>query len=207
MSAQGGSGELERLLARRRMCRAYLSRPVPEEILRKVLEAARRAPSAGHAQGVRFGVVTEAGLRARIAQSVGEPEYLSKGFPPWFSSAPVHLLVGASAASYRERYEEPDKSTGPDRWPVPYDVLDGGKALMTLYLAAVAEGLACGYLGPHRATPALQVVPWPDDWRFLGLVSLGYPDRSADRPSRSHQRGWRPFESVVRFWGEESVEG
>lgn len=195
-----GPADFASLLARRRMCRAYLTQPVPRETLVRVLDAARRSPSAGHAQGVRFGVVTEAALRARLARAVGEEDYLSRGFAPWFSRAPVHILVGASGQAYAERYQEPDKATGPALWPVPYDVLDGGKALMTLYLAAVAEGLACGYLGPHKAGPALEQVPWPADWRFLGLVSLGYPDLAAARPSRSHARGWRPLETVVQFW-------
>lgn len=191
--------DLYQLLARRRMCRAYLPDDVPREVLLRVLDAARKSPSAGHAQGVRFGVVCEETGRAAIATALGEAAYREKGFPAWLSGAPVHLLVGASQQAYAERYSERDKDSHPGLWPVPYDVLDGGKALMALYLAAQNEGLGCGYLGPHRATPALATVDWPVDWRFLGLVTVGYPDRAGDRPSRSHARGWREFDSVVRW--------
>jgi 5,6-dimethylbenzimidazole synthase len=199
------SGELYSLLGRRRMARAYHQRSVPRAVLLRVLDAARRVPSAGHAQGVRFAVVTQASRRAAVARLLGEQEYAAKGFPAWLSGAPVHLLVGSSQSAYQERYSEPDKSTGPARWPLPYDVLDGGKALMALYLAAEREGLACGYLGPHRAEPATGLFAWPADWRFLGLVTLGYPDRAADRSSRSHGRGWRDFDSVIHFWDEDPV--
>ena len=194
------NADLSTLLQRRRMCRSYASDAVPNDTLRRVLDAARRVPSAGHAQGVRFGVVTHDQGRLAIARTLGEEKYATKGFPLWLSSAPVHILVGASQSAYAERYAEPDKTSSPDRWPIDYDVLDGGKALMTLYLASESEGLAWGYLGPHTAAPATALVPWPDDWRFLGLVTLGYPDRSRERPSLSHRRGWREFDQVVHWW-------
>lgn len=190
------------LLKARRMCRAYQDRPVSPEVVRKILEAARRSPSAGHAQGWRVGVVTDSAQRLAVAHRLGETEYVEKGFKPWLSLAPVHLFVGTEPGAYFERYGEPDKSSDPLQWPLDYAVLDGGKALMTLYLAAQAEGLACGYLGPHRAQPAIELVPWPTTWRFLGLVTLGYPDWEHQRTSRSHARGWRDFESVVRWWDE-----
>lgn len=196
------SRELYRLLAARRMCRAYLEREVPEETLTRVLDAARRSPSAGHAQGVRFGVVRRPGARRRIARALGEDAYLARGFSPWLSSAPVHILAGVCPSAYSERYAESDKTSSPEQWPVPYEILDAGKALMALYLAAQGEGLGCGYLGPHAATPALLEVPWPPEWRFVGLVTVGFPDPSRQRASRSHQRGWRPFEETVRWWDD-----
>lgn len=195
--------EFYRLLASRRMWRAYLEREVPREKVERVLDAARKSPSAGHSQGVRFGVVSAQEKRSRIARALGEERFLGKGLPPWLSGAPVHILAGVSSEAYRERYAEPDKTTGPDRWPVPYEILDAGKALMALYLAAESEGLGCGYLGPHVAAPALLELPWPSDWTFVGLITLGYPDRSRQPRSFSHKRGWRPFEETVRWWDEE----
>ncbi len=199
--------ELYRLLARRRMCRAYQPCDVPEATLRRVLEAARKTPSAGHAQGVRFGVIRQAAFRARIASALGEDSYRQRGLPAWLSEAPVHLLVGSCQLAYQMRYDEPDKSSRPEEWPIDYGVLDAGKALMTLYLAAEQEGLACGYLGPHRASPAMNLVPWPASWRFLGLVTLGRPDRARNPASRSHARGWRDFDEVVSWWDEEESHG
>lgn len=191
--------ELYRLLAKRRMCRAYLERPVPRAKLLRVLEAARRAPTAGHSQGVRFGVVQEFEARRRIAELLGEAQYAERGFPRWLGTAPVHLLVGVRPLDYHLRYAEPDKLEGPDSWPVPYSLLDGGKALMLLYLSALAEGLGTGFLGAHRATPAFELYPELSDLTPLGLVTLGYPDRANDRRPRSWQRGWREFDETVRW--------
>ena len=58
-------------------------------------------------------MVTEPDLRQRIAD-LGESWYLERGYEPWLSQAPVHLILGIREASYHERYQEPDK-LGPGR--------------------------------------------------------------------------------------------
>lgn len=194
------SDDIYQLLRRRRMVRAYQARSVPRAVLLRILEAARKTPSAGHAQGVRLAVLEEASSRERVAQLVGEPAFVERGFPRWFGSAPVHLVVATDPQAYHERYQEADKTGGPEQWPVPYGVLDGGQALMALYLCAEAEGLSCGYLGPHSCPDdLLEELSLPSRWRLLGLVSLGYADCGKDRSSRSHRRGWRSFDEVVRW--------
>lgn len=188
------------LFQKRSMCRCYKPCEIPEAHLQKVLTAAVRTPSAGHAQGIRVGVVRSESSRRKIADFAGEQKYLHRGFPAWLSSAPVHLLVGVSEGAYADRYSEADKFSGPESWPVPYQVLDAGKSLMTLYLAAESLGLSCGYLGPHALVGMEALVKWPKDWRFMGLVTLGYADRSKQRKSRSHQRGWRSLEESIHEW-------
>ncbi|MCA9776952.1 MAG: nitroreductase family protein [Candidatus Eremiobacteraeota bacterium] len=187
------------LMSIRRMCRRYQDRAVPRATLLRVLDAARRSPSAGHSQGIRFGVVTEPDKRKEIARAFGEDEYLAKGFPAWLSPAPVHLIAAVSEQAYRERYRLPDKSGGPDQWPVSYPVMDGGKALMSLYLAAEDCGLACGYLGPHAGPDLVKMFDLPEDWRFIGLITLGYRYPEAQGLTRSEKLGWRPFDDVVKW--------
>lgn len=181
------------------MCRAYLERPVPRATVLRILEATRRAPSAGHSQGVRLAVVSNAGERQRIAQAFGEERFVERGLPRWLSTAPVHVVVAHSLEAYRERYALPDKSTGPDQWGVSYPVLDSGKALMILYMAAEECGLSCGYLGPHAGPDLVEMLDLPSDWIFSGLVTLGYRDRREDRTTRSQRLGWREFDEVVRW--------
>jgi len=133
-----------------------------------------------------------------IACAQGELEYREKGFEPWLSVAPVHIVVATSQQAYRERYSEPDKSTGPDEWDVPYEVMDAGKALMCLYLGAQEFGLACGYLGPHAGVDLVSLLGLPAQWRYLGLVTLGYR-KGRGVKTRSQERGWRPFDEVVKW--------
>ena len=182
------------------MCRRYLNRGVPRALLLRVLEAARRSPSAGHAQGVRFAVVTQADQRELIAKVFGEEVYTKRGFPAWLSTAPVHLIVATSQNAYEERYARADKTSKPVEWPVPYGVLDAGKSLMSLYLAASEVGLSCGYLGPHAAkSDLIALFELPADWLCVGLVTLGYRHPENGGRTRSEKLGWRDFDDVVRW--------
>lgn len=187
------------LLRSRRMCRAYQSRPVPSADLLRILQAARKVPSAGHSQGVRYGVSTSSATRALVAKACGEDKFVAAGYAPWLSVAPVHLVVATSVQAYQDRYNEADKAGEPSEWPVPYPILDAGKSLMALYLAAQECGLACGYLGPHSGPDLVKLLELPKHWQYLGLVTLGYRDPSVSAATRSTKRGWRPFEEVVHW--------
>jgi FMN reductase [NAD(P)H] len=186
------------LMKKRAMCRSYSPRPVPRAHLVRILDAARKSPSAGHAQGIRFGVVTDSGTRRRIAAACGESDYVERGFKPWLSDAPVHVVVAVCEGSYQQRYSEPDKTTGPGQWNVPYPVMDAGKSLMSLYLAAQHFGLSTGYLGPHQSADLVELLGLPQEWRFLGLVTIGYR-KGGLQPTKSRGRGWRPFDEVVKW--------
>ena len=181
------------------MCRNYRDQSVPRALLLRVLEAARKSPSAGHSQGFRLAVLTNTQRRLEIAGLFGESSYKERGFKPWLSVAPVHLIAASSWEAYEERYALPDKQTKPEEWSIPYPVLDAGKSLMALYLAAQEVGLACGFLGPHAGPDLVQHLDLPEDWKFIGLVTLGYRSTDGDRPTRSSSRGWREFDDVVRW--------
>ncbi len=187
------------------MVRRYAPEPVDEERLNRILDATRRGPSAGYTQGQSFVVVTDAGRRAEIARIAGEPAYVEKGFEPWLSDAPVHIVVCVSEQAYHDRYREPDKLLGGGErpWPVPYWYVDGGCALMLLLLAAANEGLAAGFLdldsSGYRELKALLGIP--EQVQPIGLVTVG--TQAPDRPSRSAARGRKPESETVHRerWG------
>ncbi|MBT8216146.1 MAG: nitroreductase family protein [Acidimicrobiia bacterium] len=189
--------EFAELLARRRMVRNYLPDPVPDEVIDRIMERARRAPSAGFSQGQSFVVVTDQERRAAIAALAHEDHYVAAGFDPWLSRAPVHIVVCTSEAVYRARYAEPDKTGAGEahEWPVPYWFVDAGAALMLLLLAVADEGLAAGFAGSHSLEGIKELLGIPDDVSPIGLVTVGHP--APDRKSGSLARGWKPIEDVV----------
>ncbi|HSF85090.1 MAG TPA: nitroreductase family protein [Acidimicrobiia bacterium] len=195
--------EFREVVRRRRMVRNYTDQPVDPASVTRLLEAARRAPSAGFSQGQAFVVITERKRRQRIADLAGEHEYVAKGFDPWISKAPVHIVVCVSEQVYRQRYDEPDKN--PDGtaqgWPVPYWWVDAGASLMLLLLAAVDEGLAAGFLGSHAMPELERAVGLPDHMRAIGVVTIGHA--APDRPSGSLRRGHKPWIEIVHReqWG------
>lgn len=188
------------MVARRRMVRAYQPEPVDPDTLARILDVARRAPSAGFSQGQRFVVVTDPALRRTIAQLAGEDAYARRGFDRWLSSAPVHVVVCADEDAYRQRYAEQDKE-GVGGLTVPYVHVDAGAALMLLLLAVVDEGLAAGLLGAHRVVGIRQALDIPATVHVVGVVTVGHP--APDRRSSSLRRGWRDLDEVVSWqrWG------
>jgi len=150
--------DFQDVIRRRRMVRNYTDAPVDPASLDRLIEAARRAPSAGFSQGQYLVVVAKAETRQAIADLAGEPQYVAAGFAPWISRAPVHLVICCREADYHRRYQEPDKLDPQGReiaWPIPYWWVDAGASMMLLLLAAVDEGLAAGFLGV-RSIPGLR---------------------------------------------------
>lgn len=61
--------ETERSIYTRRSCRVYKPDPVPKEIIERILEAGRFAPTAGNCQGYKFVVVTDRALLDQISDA------------------------------------------------------------------------------------------------------------------------------------------
>lgn len=198
--------DFETVVSRRRMVRNYTGEPVPSEVLDRVMDLARKTPSAGFSQGQSFVVVTDDDLRRRIAELAGETNYVKAGFDPWISKAPAIVVCCTSEELYRKRYRESDK-LGADgseiEWPVPYWFIDAGCSMMLLLLAAVNEGLAAGFLGMNREgyKGLRRVLGIPREVTPIGLITLGYP--APDRRSGSLRRGWRTENEVIHRerWG------
>lgn len=175
------------VVRQRRMVRRFDGRPVPRDVVQRVLEPARRGPSAGWSQGTEFVVLEGAEQTA----------------PFW--DAPVVVLPLADKQAYLDRYSLPDKmGRGMDReegWPVPYWEVDTAFATMLLLLAAVDAGLGALFFGlfdgKEEAVAALGV---PGSYRAIGGVALGYP-APGERSQPSWKGGRRSFEEVVHFGG------
>lgn len=181
--------EFHQVLSRRRMVRRYRDAPVDLRAVQRIAEAGERAPAAGGTGGRRLEVVTDPGLRREIARRAGEDGYVEKGYQPWLSRAPAHIIPCVSPAAYVNRYRLPDKSESllaglaEGEWPVPFWWVDIGAALQNLLLAAVDEGLAAGFLGAHAVPGLAGLLRLPADFRPIGVVTVGFP-APADRPKR-----------------------
>ncbi len=195
--------EFADLVQSRRMVRAFDTRPVETEVVNRVIDAARRAPSAGNAQGWVFLVLE--GDDTRKFWDVTLPEERRETFR-WkqLLDAPVVILPLASRDAYLARYSEPDKiSTGladPTRWPVPYWQIDTAFATMLLLLAVEDEGLGALFFGVFRnGEKLLAHLDVPGGYELIGAVALGYP--LDDEPGRSSERPRRGLDEIVHRGG------
>jgi len=194
--------EFDEVVRRRRMVRSYdPDRPVPPDIVDKIVRHALRAPSAGFSQGWGFLVLTAAEDRARYwaATRLGDE---TDGWLARLSTAPLIIVALSNKAVYLDRYAQPDKGwTDRDeaRWPIPYWHVDTGMAALILLLAAHDLGLAGCFFGvPGGRWAALaERFAVPAGLAPVGVVSLGHP--APDRRSPSLKRGRRPLSDVVAY--------
>ena len=141
--------EFRELLRRRRMVRKFEPRPVPDDVLRRVLEAARHAPSAGFSQGFDFVVLTTKDELDWFYRTTDDPTDPDPYPGREAEAAPACIVLPyADKRAYLERYSQPDKiEFGMDReeaWPVPFWTVDTAMAMMLILLAAWMRGWAPG---------------------------------------------------------------
>jgi FMN reductase [NAD(P)H] len=203
--------EFDDVLRRRRVVRAYESTPVPKEVLERIVQTIRRAPSAGFSQGQRLLVITDADRKREVADAAGEEYYTRDGFTPWISGAAALVVVCTREDDYHERYRKPDKTDegGAEiEWPVPYWYSDAGAAAMLVMLAAVNEGLGAGVFGVPgpRMQTIRELLELPGDVALVEIVTLGYAaeDSVSDRLSSRGTQPRKPMDELVRWerWSE-----
>ncbi len=192
--------EFQDVIRRRRMVRNFADRPVPPEVLDRILDNARRAPSAGFSQGFGFLVLEGAEQVGRFWDATF-PRAERDGFRwPGLFRAPVIVLPCSNKAVYLDRYAEPDKGwTDRDegRWPVPYWDIDTAFATMAMLLTATDAGLGALFFGLFSGPAEVRAAfGLPEDLSPIGAVALGWP--AQDEPSPSLARGRRPLGEVVR---------
>jgi nitroreductase len=170
---KGQSMKFQDLLRRRYSVRAYESRPVEDEKIARVLEAARLAPTAANRQPFRIVLVPTKGREAELGRIYGRP---------WFVQAPYVLCVCAlPAESWIRKY---------DGWNSAE--VDATIALDHLILAAAEEGLGTCWIAAFDPKAAREVLNLPEGIVPVAFTPLGYP---ADSPQPKKRR---PLSDLVR---------
>jgi len=147
------------LIAKRRTIRSFKPEPVAGELLERLVDAGRLAPSAANLQPLEFIVVDEAGLKAEIFSCLKWAAYIAPAGDPQPGKEPAAYIVTLANSKVREKMFE-------------YDI---GAAMENMTLAALAEGVgSCWMLSIDRdkLRAALGV---PEEYRIDSVLALGYP--------------------------------
>jgi nitroreductase len=152
--------DLGELIAKRYSVRAYKADPVPEELLGKVLEAARLAPTAANRQPFLVYVV----------RTAGREEELRKVYHRhWFTQAPVILCVCTVPAQAWVRSFDGKC----------YADVDAAIVMDHMILAAAELGLGTCWIAAFDPAAARQALKLPDGVEPVLFTPLGFP---ADEP-------------------------
>lgn len=157
------------LLQSRQSIRAFKDRSIDTDMLRQILDALNRAPSAGNLQAYEVYLVSDAGRKAELAAASGGQEFLCQ--------APVVLAFCADSARSTERYGK--------RGAELYCVQDATIACTFALLAAAAIGLASVWVGAFDEQKVRRIIGAPAAQRPVAMLPIGYPDESPPiRPRR-----------------------
>jgi nitroreductase len=197
--------EFQELVRRRRMVRRFQPRPVPREVLLRVLEVARHSPSAGFSQGFDFVVLDDPKQIAWFIQTTAHPDFPEEK-PTAEEIPPCIVLAISNKPAYLERYSRPDKARfgmqKAEAWPAPYWDIDTGMAVMLILLAAIEEGLGAVFFGIAWGEDILlQELNVPEGCRPIGVIALGYPHESEKFDSSRFTARRRRLDSMVHYGG------
>jgi len=138
----------------RRSIRAYDASPVPDEVLNRVLESGRLAPSASNFQPWHFIVVTDPKKR----------QVLSEGrYAKFLTECPI-VIVGCA-----------DTKLSP-KW----STVDVTIALQQMVLTATGEGLGTCWIGSFSEDSVRAHLKVPDQFKVVAMLALGYPKAKLD---------------------------
>lgn len=167
--------EVFEAIKNRYSCRSYKAESVPEEKLKKVLEAARLSPSAHNSQERKFIVVKDSEKRKEVSEAAGQ------GF---IAQAPVVIAaVGLDP--------EHIMSSGN-----PAYAIDLAIAVDHMTLAAIEEGLGTCWIGAFNQEEVKKVLGIPKEYKVVVLLPLGFP---ADKPSPKTRKNLEEIISTDSF--------
>ena len=195
---------VHRVIAERRDIRRFRPDAVPEEVLRRLLEAAHRAPSVGLMQPWRM-IVVEA-LETRIAirhlaqrerlRQAGRFDERARHFLDQKIEGIVEAPLGICFCCDHgdDGVEILGRGTIPET-----DVYSTACAVQNLWLAARAEGLGIGWVSFYHPDDLRDVLDIPARVDPIAYLCVGWPDERPVRPGLE-AAGWAerlPLESVV----------
>lgn len=143
----------------RRSVRRFKPDPIPAATIGRLLEAARRAPSAGNLQPWHFTVVLNEGLRRDLAEAAHGQSFVA--------DSPVCIVVSAEPERSAARYGERGRSL--------YCLQDTAAAAENLLLAATAYGLGSCWVGAFDEEAVRRVLGLAKGLRPVAIIALGHP--------------------------------
>ena len=160
------------VIKKRCSIRSYKPNPVEEEKLNRILEAARKAPSAANRQPICFIIIKDEKTKQQLKRVYDEK---------WFYTAPIIVCVCSIPEKAWIR------SDGRN-----YADIDAAIAMDHLILAATEEGLATCWVAAFKVSILKSLLKLPPGMEPIAMTPIGYPQ---DIPEPTYRK---PIEDIVK---------
>lgn len=146
----------------RRSIRRYKQKPIPYQVLKKLVNAARHAPSAANLQPCEFTIVDDKKRIDDIFPALKWAAYIAPiGNPPQERRPVAYIVVLINREKRAKGGEE-----------------DAAAATENILLTAYEEGLGSCWLGSIKKDKIREILKIPPYCSIESVISLGYPQES-----------------------------
>jgi nitroreductase len=161
----------------RRSVREFTDKAVSEDDIKKLIEAAQLAPTAGNTQPLKLVIVKDANIKRRLAEAAFNQSFIQK--------APVVIVVCADVSRSRKGYGGRGENL--------YCIQDTAASTQNILITAHALGLATCWVGAFHDKDTAKAVNTPKNVKPFAIIPVGYP---AVVPSASKKR---PVDEIVHY--------
>jgi nitroreductase len=168
--------EFLEVLKSRRSVRKFKPTKIADETVRKILQLAQLAPSAGNLQAYRVRVVKSAEEKRRLRKAT-----MSK--QKSLASAPAVLVICANGEESEEKYGERGRNL--------YSIQDATIFASYLQLVMASMNLASVWVGAFSEEEAKRALTLPENLRPVIMLPFGYPDEEG------HLRERKKLDDVI----------
>ncbi|MEM1607417.1 MAG: nitroreductase family protein [Candidatus Bathyarchaeia archaeon] len=154
--------EVFKIISERRSIRKYRKEPIPEEVLERVLEAGRLAPSAANRQPWYFIIVKDEDIKSRLVDACRGQKFVGE------AGAVIAILGDPNASRWYKQ--------------------DPFIAASFMTLEAHEEGLGVCWVGAFEEDKVKQILKIPENLSVIILLTIGFPDeKPPPRPRKPRE--------------------
>jgi nitroreductase len=171
-------GDVYSTILKRRTIRKYQQTPISMDILKKLVNAARLAPSAANLQPLEYIIVTSSDIRKKVFSTLAWAGYITPlGIPKEGEEPAAYIVVLINRNIVKEGGER-----------------DVGAAIENMILAALEEGIASCWICSINRNKLREFLEIPPNLEIDSVLALGYP---------AEKSVVEEFKGSVKYWKDE----
>ena len=144
----------------RRTIRKFKQIYIPIDILKKLVNAGRLAPSAGNLQPLEYFIVTDKSRKIKIFSTLGWAIYIKpEGNPQKGEEPTAYIIILVNNKITKNAYYK-------------YDV---GTSVENIIISALEEGIGCCWIATFNKNKLSKILKIPEDYSIDCVIALGYP--------------------------------
>ena len=158
----------------KRAVRKFQYKPLPEDVIRAILNAGRRSQSSKNDQGWQFIAIRDKAILKGLSETGTYAGHLAG------AAIGIAILTPNPEGKFQ-------------------DLFDAGQAAAYMQLAAWELGVGSCLASIYEPEKARELLGFPSDWHLRIAISFGYPADEEKLSAAPKKGGRRPLEEMVHW--------